>query len=276
MTESTSSPADEAARRILQYRELLGHLLDCTQRILPTVRFDKRRSQHVAAMCIYATILQSIGECHRLMDRSTVTVPGIMRSVLESYADLSAVIANPEYPKKMLATLYEEQRKHLQDVIKEPQNPFHAQLAAKIDPRAELSKVTSSLDHLRQEGHVPLRIKDRLDAAGLANIYRTVYWELCLHDHNNLAVLESRHIRRTGETQFEIDVFAENSAHQIGTSYDTLTGILADASHRLYRLLEFSPPDEFNRQVEAFERFRPEAVNILTAQTTPRENQYGQ
>lgn len=268
MTEPTGSPADEAARCIQQYREHLGRILDCTQRILPTVRFDKRRSQHVAAMCLYATILQSIGECYRLMDRPTVTVPGIMRSVLESYADLSAVIANPDYPKKMLATLYEEQRKHLQDVIKEPENPFHAQLAAKIDPTEELSKVTSSLDHLRQEGHAPLRIKDRLDAAGLANIYRTVYWELCLHDHNNLAVLESRHIRRTGATQFEIDVFAENSLHQLGTSYDTLTGMLADSSRRLYRLLEFSHPEEFNQRVEEFEHFRPHATDILAAQTT--------
>jgi hypothetical protein len=166
----------EAQRCVHQYREHLGLLLDCTQRLLPAVRFDKRRPQHVAAMCLYATILQSIEECRRLMDRPTVTVPGIMRSVLESYADLCAVIVDPEYPKKMLATLYEEQRRHLQDVINDPQNPFHAQVAAKIDPKEELSKVTASLAQLRKEGHLPLRIKDRLGAAGLANIYRTIYW----------------------------------------------------------------------------------------------------
>lgn len=268
MTDQTDSSTEEASRCIQRYREHLGRLLDCTQRILPTLRFDKGRSQHVAAMCLYATILQSIGECYRLMDWPTVTVPGIMRSVLESYADLSAVIANPDYPKKMLATLYEEQRKYLQDVIQEPQNPFHAKLAAKIDPKEELSKVTSLLYHLRQQGHASLCIKDRLDAAGLANIYRTVYWELCLHGHNNLAVLESRHIRPTGATQFEIDAFAENSAHQLGTSYDTLTGMLTDSSRRLYRLLEFSPPAEFNQRVEEFEHFRPRATDMLAAQTT--------
>lgn len=267
MNEPLSSPADEAARSIQQYRELLSHLLECAQGLLPTVKFDKERSQHVAAMCLYATILQSIGECYRLLDRPTVTVPGIMRSVLESYADLSAVIENPDYPKKMLATLYEEQRKHLQDAINEPQNPFHAAFTMKIDPRNELPKVTSELNHLRQQGHFPLRIKDRLAAAGLADIYKTVYWELCLHGHNNLAILELRHIRKTGSGNgdFEIDVFADNTTPQLGTTYHTLSGMLADSSRRLYRLLDFTPPGEFNHLVEEFERFRARATEILSA-----------
>jgi hypothetical protein len=268
LQEKAGAPPDSAASCVRQYREHIAHLLDCTHRILATVRFDKEHPQHLAAICLYATIFQSIGECYRLLDQPTVTVPGIMRGILESYADLCAVIQDPAYPKKMLATLHEEQRKHLVDLIKQPQNPFHAETATKIDAQGKLAEVTAALDKLRLAGHYPLTVYDRFKAAEMTDLYRTIYWRLCLDAHNNVAALETRHIRRTGANQFEIDVFAESSAHDLVTHYDALTGLLVDSSRRLYKLLEFFPPAEFNQQVEDFERFRPEAVNALAAQIT--------
>lgn len=269
MTLHTGSTNDEKRQCVADYREHLGPLLHCTHRIFPTMRFDKGNSQHLAAICLYATIFQSIGECYRLMDQPTVTVPGTMRSILESYADLCAVIQDREYPKKMLATLHKEQKRHLEDVIKEPQNPFHAKVATKIDPKEKLAEATNALDKLREKGHLPMRVEDRFKAARLTDLYRTIYWELSLHGHNNLAALEARHIRRTGRDQFEIDVFAANSAHQMGTSYDALIAMLADCSRRLYQLLDFAPPTEFTQRVEEFERFRPGAVKVLSEESGP-------
>lgn len=265
MTTQAGAPITEASRCVEQYRNLLGQLLDCTHRILPTVKFDKENPQHLAAICLYATIFQSIGECYKLLAEPTVTVPSIMRAVLESYADLCAVTQDRTYPKRMLATLHEEQRKHLEDVIRRPENPFHAQTALKMDVKQKLLEITTQLDELRQQGHPPLRITDRFQAAGLTDLYRTIYWQLCLDTHNNIAALESRHIRRTGPDQFEIDVFADSPAHQLGTFYDSLTGLLADSSRKLYRLLEFFHTVEFNQRVEEFERFRPQATEILAA-----------
>lgn len=110
-----------------------------------------------------------------------------------------------------------------------------------------------------------MSVYDRFSAAGLTDLYRTIYWQLCLDAHNNVAALEMRHIRRTGDSQFEIDVFAENSPHHTGTHYDALIALLVDSSRRLYRLVEFSPPEVFNQRAGDFERFRPQAVGTLAA-----------
>jgi hypothetical protein len=257
---------DTKARCVIQYRELLGRALDSTVEILPAVKFDKHHPQHLAAICLYATILQSVSDCYRLMEGpATVTVPGIMRSLLESYADLCAVIQDPAYPKKMLSTFYEEQRKHFEDVLKSPRNPFHADVATHIDPVAKLKEIEAELDKFRQEKHFPLSVFERFRLAGLGDLFRTIYWRLCLDAHNNIAALEQRHVRRTEGDDFEVDIFAENPSDELGMYYDTVTAILIDSSRRLYGLVGFAIPDAFSQLIAAFEKFRAEATPTLTA-----------
>lgn len=82
---------------------------------------------------------------------ATVAVPGIIRGLLESYADLCAVILDRDNPRKILATFNEEQRKHLEDMLKSPRNPFHADVAARIDPAAKLKDNLSWLDNFRSQ-----------------------------------------------------------------------------------------------------------------------------
>jgi hypothetical protein len=136
---------DAKARCVAQYREQLGMLLGCALKILPAVKFDKHNPQHLAAICLYATIFQSVSDCYRLMEESaTVGVPGMMRSMLESYADLCAVIQNANYPKKMLATFRDEQRKHLEDMLRFPSNPFHADVATTLIPPRNSGKFRRS------------------------------------------------------------------------------------------------------------------------------------
>jgi hypothetical protein len=68
--------------------------------------------------------------------------------------------------------------------------------------------------------------------AGLGDLYRTVYWQLCLHAHNNISALEQRYVRRMIGDNFEVGVFAENSTRALGKYYDTITAALIDSSRR--------------------------------------------
>jgi hypothetical protein len=256
---------DPKARCVAQYRERLGRLLDAALTALPTVKFDKHHPQHLAAICLYGTIFQSVSDSYRLMEEpATVAVPGIIRGLLESYADLCAVILDRDYPKKMLATFNEEQRKHLEDMLKSPRNPFHADVAAQINPAAKLKDILSELDNFRSQKIFPLSVYERFQIAGLGDLYRTVYWQLCLHAHNNIVALEQRHVRRTSGDDFEIDVFAENPSQELGMYYDTIMATLIDSTRRLYSLVGFPMPDSVQRLLEEFERFRAESTPILT------------
>lgn len=258
MNTETTTPREES-RYIQHYRAHLQAVIQCALEVLSIVKFDKNHPQHLAAICLYSTIFQSATECHRLLAGPTVTVPGIMRSILESYADLCAVIRDVGHAKNMLATLHEEQRKHLEDMIRSPANPFHADVARHIDPGTKLVEIQADLDGLRSAGHYPLTVFDRFAAADLGDLYRTIYWQLGLEAHNNIVALERRHIRREGD-QFEIDIFSENTSSQLVMYYDSLTAIFIDSSRKLYDLVNFSMPIELGKQIDAFDRFRAEAV----------------
>jgi hypothetical protein len=253
--EYPSSIATNAAA--VQYREHLRSLIACAVNALPQVRFNKHDPQHSIAICLYGTILQSASDCYRLMQEPTVLVAGALRSILESYVDLVAIIGDRDHAKRMLATFHDEQRKHLEDMVRTPTNPFHVDVAQHIEPAEKLKEVEAELQSLREQGHQPLSVYDRFARAGLTDLYRTAYWQLCLHAHNNIVALERRHIRRVGE-DFEIDVFSENSDDDIVLHCDTLGGILVQSTRKLYGLVDFQiMPAEFEKTIAAFEAVRP-------------------
>jgi hypothetical protein len=156
----------------------------------------------------------------------------------------------------MLATFHDEQRKHLEDMIRAPENPFHVDVAQHIDPAEKLKEIGAELDSLRVQGHHPLSVYDRFAQAGLIELYRKAYWQLCLQAHNNIIALERRHIRRVGE-DFEIDVFGENSDDETCMYCDPLGGILIQSTRKLFTLVDFSIPAEFEKTIAAFEAGRP-------------------
>jgi hypothetical protein len=179
-----------------------------------------------------------------------------LRSILESYVDLVAIIGDRDHAKRMLSTFHDEQRKHLEDMVRAPENPFHVDVAKHLDPAEKLREVRTELHSLREQGHHPLSVYDRFAQAGLLELYRTAYWQLCLQAHNNIIALERRHIRRVGE-DFEIDVFSENSDNETCMYCDTLGGILVQSTRKLYALVGFSMPAEFEKVIATFEAARP-------------------
>jgi hypothetical protein len=239
-----------------QYREHLRSLVTCAVNTLPQVRFNKHDSQHFIAICLYGTILQSASDCYRLMQEPTILVAGALRSILESYVDLVAIIGDRDHAKRMLATFHDEQRKHLEDMIRTPENPFHVDVSKHLDPAEKLREVGAELHSLREQGHHPLSVYDRFAHAGLIELYRTAYWQLCLQAHNNIIALERRHIRHVGE-DFEIDVFSENSDDETCMYCDTLGGILVQSTRKLYMLVDFSMPGEVEKTIAAFDASRP-------------------
>jgi hypothetical protein len=239
-----------------QYREHLRSLVRYAVNALPQVRFNKHDPQHFIAICLYGTILQSASDCYRLLQEPTVLVAGALRSILESYVDLVAIIRDHNHAKRMLATFHDEQRKHLENMIRAPENPFHVDVAKHLDPAENLRVVGAELHSLREQGHHPVSVYDRFAQAGLLELFRTAYWQLCLQAHNNIIALERRHIRRVGE-DFEIDVFSKNSDDETCMYCDTLGGILVQSTRKLYALVGFSMPAEFEKVIATFEAARP-------------------
>jgi hypothetical protein len=224
-----------------QYRGILDGLLRDATADLLSLKFDGRHAHHLAAVAIYATILQSVGECATIArDPTTITIGTVVRSVLESYADLCAVISDVGYIERLLATLINEKRRLLASMIRSPDNPFHEDLAMSIDAAADLPERQAELKALADRGIVPLRVEDRFHAAGkqVEDLYGSLYWQLCLQGHNNISAIENRHVRLVAENLAEVRIYDPRPVPELIMYYNSLVGVFAGATERIHDFLQ--------------------------------------
>lgn len=242
---SAERPVDPKVS-VPKHFEFLTRLIDRATLDLGALQFKTKNKQHIALACLYFTILQSVTECVTLLNKPTITAPAVIRTILESYADLCALVKNKRHVERMLATFYREKKRHLTSILNSPDNPYHRDVATKIDATAELSKVTAELAKLKSRSHCPMLAEERFEFAGLTNIYRTFYWQLCLESHNTIGVLELRHIVQHGD-KLELVLVKPNSAEDVWGYIDVLAAFLLDSSVRLYRFLRSAVAVEYRK-----------------------------
>jgi hypothetical protein len=241
------------------YRQMLTEVLNASKHDLLELKFDAQNAQQLAVAVIYATIVELADDCCVLLHQSRSTaVPGVLRSVLESYADLCAVMKDEGYIERMAATLVEQKLKLLGNMRRSPESPFHEDLAGHIDVEADIQRITAELAAYKERGYGPLGQYQRFEAAGERDIYESFYWQLCLHSHNNVAILERRHIRRLDEQRFEVIAFEPNDPDDLGYLMDSLIPILVDAGGRVHSFLGSTSAGWHKDQLERLQSFRRE------------------
>jgi Family of unknown function (DUF5677) len=218
-----------------RYHELVIHVVDRSSQDLGLIAFEKEDGRQLVLACLYATIVQSTRECLYLMSQPTIAVPTILRSILESYADLRGLIEDRDHALRMFATFESEKRRLLERMIDSPANPYLRDIALQLDSGVELSKVEAEIERLRRLGHTRMTNSGRLEHGGLENEHAVYYWLLCLYGHNSVSILEQRHINKHGD-DYALIAVKDNSVDVCGWC-DVLVSILNDATVRLYGFL---------------------------------------
>jgi hypothetical protein len=76
-----------------EYRRRLAQVMEASKRDLPNIKYDAQDAQQLGVAVIYATIIEIAEDCAVLLHRERSTsVPAILRSLIESYADLCSVL----------------------------------------------------------------------------------------------------------------------------------------------------------------------------------------
>jgi hypothetical protein len=223
----------EPAEIIARYRQMLSQVLRDAVEDIECLTFTPERGILAG---VYFTIVHSGGECAALLAQPTITVGGVMRGILESFADLCALVQSPDYVRRMLATFYDRRRALFADMLRDPTNPFHADLARRCDPVAELADVTRLLDIQRSAGFRPYTNFERLTFGDLRHEYRSLYWQLCLESHNSISAIEARHVEQTDEG-VSLNLFNGNRPGELLKYYDSLLSIIIEASLKVHSLV---------------------------------------
>ena len=248
-----------SVRRIDSFRTLLAQAMSEAVADLPALKFNDD-PQQLAVAAIYATILQSTDECLLLLNRSSVTSVGsIIRSMLESFADLCAVIAEPTYVERMLATFEDQKLRLLKNMSRSRSDEFYKDLAGQLDVEAMKSQVSTALSEYRSRGHQALSNAERFREADLIYIYESLYWHLCLSGHNDISSLERRHIR-VSDGSVELIMLRENDLQEVAIYLEALLAIVSDGSLRVHRLVASPRVRHYEQRASELLAFRKAAI----------------
>jgi hypothetical protein len=250
----TKTPIDED---IVAFRGLLHDTLGQSIVDAQQFNFDVSNPQHLLTISLYATIIQSAHDCSILLSEETVTiVGGALRSIVESWADLTSIIADEQYGQRMAATFAKEKKRYLENMLKFPKNPFFADMAKHLNAEAALKATTAEIAEYEKEGRKSLTNKERLSGAGLADIYQAFYWQLCLDSHNSPAMLQIRHLEDDGSGNLKINLFAPTTNIQRINFLDPLVAILLDAGKKAHAFFETGLEPLYEQRRAAFDEFR--------------------
>jgi hypothetical protein len=216
---------------------LLGAVLSDSVRDAGTFRFDKRKPQQLAAVCTYCSIIElTHGEVALIEKGQTTALPVVLRSIFEAYADLSALLNDPDYHKNMYATFLHEKIRFLKNVLRTPSNPFLLGVSTGIDAKTEIRNFERELAQYEKAGRNPLNHSSRFDLGKLTHEYQSIYWLLCLDSHNNMSALDDRHIEGQGK-DFNVVLFKAADPADLTRLIDALAALVIESSRQVHSFL---------------------------------------
>jgi hypothetical protein len=221
------------------------------------LKFNKDIAKELYSVCLHGSILENASACLTLLkSEKWNAVPILLRSLLEAYVDLINVIDDEHYSSRMQASCLNEQSRLLSNAIEHGKdNPYLADLSQMQELSQHTATVKGSLKSLRANNLSELRIKDRFKQAGLEELYDSVYALLCQHSHNNLNVLENRHLIRDGD-DLKVAYFQSWSAIDILKYVDTIGGTVAGSLQRVVELLGITDDVDMKSVESAFSNLR--------------------
>ena len=198
--------------------------------------FDKKYPQHLFLISLYCRVVELTHSCTILMRGEIISsVPIILRTVLETFADLKNLSADENYVNFMRATYMKEWFR----IFKEAQKGGNAYLT-RISRIENLNQVyaehENELNGLKKNHYTPLTPGQRFERAGMVDEYLSIYNFLCSHSHSDIRSLYSRYTRITGD-DFTVICFKDPTPHDIALYSTTLCDILTDATVIIHKSL---------------------------------------
>ena len=220
----------------------LGELFESIVDQISKITFDKNHPQQLYTVCLYGSILESSLACLKVLkdERTHAAIPVLARNIFEAYVDLVNLVRYPEYIHIMNAIYLREKKRLFNATITNGhKNPFLGQPVNYGDLEADYDKIKKELDDLKSRGIKPISIKDKFDRAELEAQYVSVYPLMCNHSHNNLSVLEKRHIKQSNGDH-EVHYFQRWKKKDLLHYLNHISRILYDSTLMIGKLLNIT------------------------------------
>ena len=216
----------------------LEFLIDEAIKLTSFIRFKKENDQHLYAVMIHGSVLEIANGCFCLYRTECYSsVPVLVRAQLEAYVDLRNLCDTGDYLNYMHAAYLVQKQKLIKNaVLRGKDNEYLKDLANSPDLESGYEKINNEITELKKRGYKKLEVSERFEKAGVANLYDSVYPMLCQHSHNNIDIIERRHLE-FDEDAISVSYFQEPCKERNLFLIDTIAGVLSDSTDQVFTLL---------------------------------------
>lgn len=148
----------------------LEKVLDKSTEYSRKLIFDKKYQLHLYLISLYYRIIELTHSCTILMREKIISgVPIILRTMLETFADLKNLSADENYINFMQASYLEEWLRLFKEA-KDGDNPY----LRKISQIGNLNQIYTELKKLKENHYTPLSHYKRFEKAEMVDEYRSI------------------------------------------------------------------------------------------------------
>jgi len=215
------------------------------------ITFDKYNVQHLYLMCLYGRIFElGVSALNLMKANDHAGIPVILRSQLEAFVDFANLIEDKDFIKIIAAT-FVDQKKRLYENLKKHLDPL------------EIHAVTNDGTEKVADGYKPQKIWKRFKNIKLQKTYITAYFILCGYSHNNLAMLEHRHLEKN-EKDHKVVFFKEEPLLIFLRFAFTLGAILVDSHKNLLDFFDKPMEEKSNLVCSKFSQLKEDAKALFS------------
>lgn len=241
-------------RKVIAQYETLAEAVHSASEV---VQFDPNHPQQLCSIALHGTLLELSRALVTLLKLGDATgTPILLRAMLEAYVDLSNLVTDETYLHSMSAA-WQRQRLRLAKAAYErgATNPYLASITEDKELEKVIRELQADLRRRKKKGVRELTIQERFELAGEQDRYDSVYAHLCSHGHNNLNILEDRHIERRTNGH-RVVFFRSIKSTEVQRYIDTMAGIIANSIAFIKQLAEDGSPQALDNIGKELDQLR--------------------
>lgn len=196
--------------------EIKKQLAELTSALINEVtisfKLDSSDKRQLSSMAIYATILENTAACIQLMNKFTFSsIPYLLRGNIEALVDLLNSNRQKDYYKTLHANFLDQKRKYLKNKVEDGNKVTGEKSNEFKKNEKEYNEVCKELKKYRENNYVPVKVKQKFHLCDSIDDFKYFYAALSLQTHNDISVLEKRHITKDENGVAKILIFQERN-----------------------------------------------------------------
>jgi len=223
---------------------------------LSDINFEKI-PQHLIVVALCCRIIEIANAFLSLIDKKggLSVLPGMVRSLLEAYADLINLKNDEGYLAQMALSFHLTQKKIARfSSVGSTGNRYLSSVSDELDVEERIKEIEDEISKCIGEDAVArFTIEQKFRKAGLIDEYQSVYVLLCNHAHNNIYELERRYIK-ISENRLTIQILSETRPKELYGLVDIMGACLVGTLHHVCEMREVEVTGSANEALDDLRR----------------------